>query len=580
MRNLTLALPLIAAAALLATTARADDVTIKMMETSDIHGNYFSYDFMSDCPTAGGLPRVAAYVKEQRELHGADRCVLLDNGDLLQGQPCAYYANFVDTVGEHLAARMLNYMGYDAGCFGNHDVETGHPVYDRWTRDCQYPVLGANIMSAGSGDNYAQPYHVIERGGVKIAVIGLLTAAIPMWLPESLWSGLRFDDIVASARKWVQTVKERENPDVIVGLLHCGLEGNNMNGFNENAAKEIALTVPGYDVVFYGHDHRPYCQQVTNQTTGRGVWLLNPGSTGLNVAEATLSAQVDDQGNVTISQITGRLAAMDQYEPDAQFDAEFESDRQQARDYVVEQVGELADDIDAFDYYFGPSTLGDLLHSVQNGQVDADISLVAPLTTDEVFKAGAVSVKDIFKLYRYENRIEVFELTGDEVRGALDKAYSMWTSTITAPGDHALAVRERDGRPRMAAYSSFMMSAAGVRYQVDLTKPAGEKVTILSMADGSAFCPDSTYRVAVNSYLGSGGGSLLTDGAGISVDDLPARIVYTTEKDLRYYIIQYFRLSDGPVTVPSVSQWEFVPVEVAAPALARDRELLSPPEKH
>ena len=557
-----------------------DEVTIKMIETTDVHGNFFGYDFMNSREIAGGLPRVAAYVKEQREQLGDDRCVLLDNGDLLQGQPCVYYSNFIDTVGTLLAAQMQNYMRYDAGCYGNHDVEAGHPVYDRWVRDCQHPVLGANIISTADGTPYAEPYVIIERGGVKIAVLGMLTAAIPMWLPESLWSGLRFDDIVASVKAWVPIIKERENPDVMVGLFHCGLGGNNMNGFNENAAQEIALTVPGFDIIFYGHDHRPYCEEVTNEVSGEKVWLLNPGASAVRVAEASVTCSLGDNG-VTVKGITGSLVPMDGYEPDAGFTARFKEKWQQVEDFVSQPLGSLAEPIRAFDYFFGPSSLGDLLHMVQSAHADADISLVAPLTTDEVFEAGEIVVKDIFKLYRYENRIEVFELTGDEVRGALDKAYSMWTNTMTSADDHAIAVVEKEGeKPRMAAFPSFMLSAAGISYEVDLTKPAGEKVTITAMADGTAFDPAKTYSVAVNSYLGSGGGGLLTEGAGISMDDLPGRIVYTTANDLRYYIMDYIGRQDEPVVIDPVSDWKFVPEETVTPALNRDRQLLSPPEKH
>lgn len=557
-----------------------EQVTIKMIETTDIHGNFFGYDFMNSQDIAGGLPRVAAYVKEQREAYGEDHVALIDNGDILQGQPCVYYANFVDTVGLHLAAEMMNYLNYDVGCYGNHDVEAGHPVYDRWVRDCSHPVLGANIISTADESNYAIPYCIIERAGVKITVLGMLTAAIPMWLPESLWSGLRFDDIVASVRHWVPIIEEKENPDVMVGLFHCGLGGNNMNGFNENAAEEIALTVPGFDIIFYGHDHRPYCKEVVNQVTGDTVWLLNPGASGVQVAETDITATVGG-GNVSIGGITGRLVPMEGYEPDSDFLSHFYPQWQQVQDYVTEEIGELAYTIDAFDYFFGPSSIGDLLHTVQCQHVDVDISLVAPLTTDETFTAGSVSVKDIFKLYRYENRIEVFELSGREVQGALDKAYCMWTNTMTTADDHAIAVKTgKDGQLRMAAYSSFMLSAAGISYTVDLTKPAGEKVTITSMADGSPFGLDTTYRVAVNSYLGSGGGGLLTDGAGISMEELPTRIVYTTEKDLRYYVIDYFRNQTGPVSVTPVSNWHFVPEEIVAPALARDRQQLIPHEKH
>ena len=104
---------------------------------------------------------------------------------------------------------MLNYMKYDVGTMGNHDVETGHAVYDRWVKQCAFPVLGANIVDNKTGEPYLTPYKIIERKGVKIAVLGMITPAIPSWLPEQLWNGLHFEDMEDCARKWVKIIKEK-----------------------------------------------------------------------------------------------------------------------------------------------------------------------------------------------------------------------------------------------------------------------------------------------------------------------------------------------------------------------------------
>ena len=121
----------------LATAPAADeDTRIKIIATSDVHGNYFPYDLIARREAAGGLSRVAAYVRGERGRMGSGRVLLLDNGDILQGQPTAYFYNFIDTTATHLCAEALGYIGYDAATMGNHDIETGHAVYDRWA-----PVL-------------------------------------------------------------------------------------------------------------------------------------------------------------------------------------------------------------------------------------------------------------------------------------------------------------------------------------------------------------------------------------------------------------------------------------------------------
>lgn len=112
----------------LASTARERDFSVSIVATSDVHGNFLSYDYIERQPCAGGLSRVQTYIGDLRRKIGGDNVILLDNGDILQGQPLTYYYNFVDTVSTHVCAAVLNYIGYDAVVVGNHDVETGHEV--------------------------------------------------------------------------------------------------------------------------------------------------------------------------------------------------------------------------------------------------------------------------------------------------------------------------------------------------------------------------------------------------------------------------------------------------------------------
>lgn len=115
----------------------------------------------------------------------------------------------------------MNYMGYDAGNVGNHDVETGRKVLDRWAGECNMPILGANIINEKTGEPHFQPYKVFDRDGLKIAVLGMITPAIPVWLSHDIWEGLRFDDMEETARKWIPIIKEREKPHIIIGLFHA-----------------------------------------------------------------------------------------------------------------------------------------------------------------------------------------------------------------------------------------------------------------------------------------------------------------------------------------------------------------------
>jgi len=170
-------------------------VTIKVLQTSDVHGTLFPYDFIRNTPTDGSLARVYTYVKQERN-NPNQQVILLDNGDILQGQPTVYYSNFIDSTNPNIVSQMLNYMGYDAATVGNHDIETGPGVYRKVERESNFPWLAANAVSTTTGKPVFKPYVVLERSGIRIAVLGLITPGIPKWLPKILWPNMQFNDMV------------------------------------------------------------------------------------------------------------------------------------------------------------------------------------------------------------------------------------------------------------------------------------------------------------------------------------------------------------------------------------------------
>lgn len=547
-------------------------VRLKVVQTSDVHGNFFPTDFIRQRPAEGSLAQVSSFVKEQRMMYG-DRLLLLDNGDILQGQPSAYYYNYIDTTSTHLTAAVMNYMQYDAGNMGNHDIETGRMVFDRWMADCAFPMLGANIVDAVSGKPHCRPYAVFEREGVKVAVLGMITPAIPVWLSENLWQGLRFDDMEETARYWVKTIREEEKPDVLVGIFHAGQRPLLMGGkYRENASLQVAVNVPGFDLVLMGHDHARECKKVAN-VAGDTVLVMNPANNAKVVSDAELILTLKD-GKVVSKHIEGKLTDMGDYEPDEAFMQHFASQYQTVEAFVSKKIGRLTKAISTRPAYFGSSAFVDLIHELQLAISGAEVSLVAPLSFDAEIQEGDVRVSDMFNLYKYENMLYTMRLSGREIKGLLEMSYGQWVNEMKSAEDDLLLFRasgNKGAEERSAfRYPSYNFdSAAGMVYTVDVTKPAGERVTVLRMADGSPFLPDRIYLVALNSYRGNGGGELLTKGAGISQDALKDRIVRSTDKDLRYYLMRY--IEQKKVVQPrALNQWKFIPEEWTIPAAKRD----------
>lgn len=559
--------------AFLSLSATTREVKLKLIETSDIHGNFFPYNFITQQDWNGSFARIHAYVQQERQTYG-DNLLLMDNGDILQGQPSAYYYNFMDTVSTHITAAMMNYMGFVVGNMGNHDVEAGHAVYDRWIKQCDFPVLGANIIRTSDGQPYLKPYEIIERNGVKIAVLGMITPAIPTWLPETLWKGLYFADMEQTARKWIPIIQEKEKPDVLIGLFHAGKEARTVAGkYREDASAEIAERIPGFDIIMMGHDHRRFCGKIAN-AQGDSVLLINPANNGRSVGDIEICLTLDDDKIIRKS-IQGKLADMDKLQPSQEFMTQFAPQYQAVETFVSEKVGTFTETISTRPAYFGPSAFIDFIHSLQLDLTGADISFAAPLSFDAEIKEGDIRISDMFNLYKYENMLYTMELTGKEIKGFLEESYAIWTNQMQSADDHLLLLTERrDGRGYTFTNPSFNFdSAAGIIYTVDVTQPAGQKVTIQSLANGEPFDLNKTYRVALNSYRGNGGGELLTKGAGIPQDQLKDRIINATEKDLRYYMIQYIK--DKKTLSPQpLNQWKMLPEAWTKKAAERDAKLL------
>jgi 2',3'-cyclic-nucleotide 2'-phosphodiesterase/3'-nucleotidase len=556
----------------IAFSAYSEPVSIKILQTSDIHGNFFPYDFIENRPAKGSLSRVYAYVKQERK-KGKQNVLLLDNGDILQGQPTAYYYNFIDTTAVHLAARLLNFMEYNAATMGNHDIETGPAVYDRFVRSCHFPWMAANAIRENSDESYFIPYYIHEVSGIRIAVLGMITPAIPVWLPKNLWKDMYYKDIQSTAKQWIPYLKEKEKADIIVGLLHLGVESRIVaTGMDEGGGEDLAYSVPGFDVVLLGHDHRPLCKKIVN-VLGDSVVIVNPGAGGNFLSEVEITV---DKADKTIKYSSGRLVDVNAFEPDPYFLEAFRKDSVEVSAFVSEKIAVAENVFGSREAYFGSSVFVDLIHRIQLDLTGADVSFAAPLSFDTQINDGEILVSDMFKLYKYENFLYTMTLTGREIQDFLEYSYSIWINQMQSPDDHLLQIEKNQasGKYRFVNASYNFDSAAGISYTVDATKPAGRRIAISKkLRNGKAFDLNAKYAVAINSYRGNGGGGHLTKGAGIAPDKLASRIKTATPVDLRYYMMQWMK-AEKVIKPEIISKWKFIPEKWTESAGKRDYNLL------
>ena len=559
-------------------------VTLKVIETSDVHGHFFPWDFMENHPIEGTLTRANTYINRERQKYG-NNLLLIDNGDILQGQPCIYWSNYVMPENENLAAQVVNYMKYDAETVGNHDIEPGHKVYDKWIREVRCPILGANIVKDEYKNSEANPSHIYTGiqpysthyiDGVKICIIGMLTPAIPNWLNKSIWKGLEFEEMTSCAKKWIKYIKDVERPDLIFGLFHSGLNGGIKTAdYEEDATESVAKEVPGFDVIFFGHDHQVHNDYVINKE-GQRVLCIDPSCYVKNVAEAEISLTYE-KGKLTKKEINGNIINVTNEAIDQQMLDHFQPQIDEVMSYVNRKIGRFEHPIYSREGFFGNSAFTDLIHNLQLQISKADISFNAPLAFNNVIKAGDVTQADMFKLYRFENLMFVLRMTGEEIRKHLEFSYDMWTNTMTSPDDHALRLndnsKEDQQRTGFQYYTFNFDSAAGIDYEVDLTKPDGQKVRIIQMSNGEPFDEHKWYKVVMNSYRANGGGELLTRGAGIPQDSLENRVIWHTDMDQRHYLTEEIQ-RQGTINPQPNKNWRFVPEAWVKPALERDRKQL------
>ncbi len=541
---------------------KKENLKIAFIETTDVHGSFFPYDLINKTDANGSLAQVYTYVKQLRQQDSLE-VVLLDNGDILQGTPVIYYANYVDKSKIHPLAQMMNFMNYDAQTIGNHDIEAGHNVYDKYAQEIKFPLLAANAIDSNTSQPYFKPYYIIEKQGVKIVVLGLITPSIPNWLPEYLWSGMYFEDMIESARFWVKTIKEVEKPDLLIGLFHSGLDANygganSLSRFNENASLLVAKEVPGFDAVFSGHDHRKQVYTIKDNDSNEVV-ILNGGSHAHNVAQVEFNLHWNNEKKAYDKTASASLIEIKDFAADSSFMAKFSPWFTAAKEYTSEVITTMADTIFAKNALYGPSEFVDMIHKAQLEISGDEISFAAPFSINAIIPQGNFTRANLFNLYRFENFLCTVVLKGYEVKNYLEYSTDLWfDTTMNAQGNYLLLNSEAPSPYHKVnlknPYYNFD-SAAGIKYEIDPTAERGHRVRIISMANGDKFDPQKTYKVVMNSYRANGGGGYLTEGLGIDKRAINHRIVSTSKKGFRDLLGEWLKKQGKYFKAVKLNSW-------------------------
>ena len=580
---------LIVVSALACNKIKDGDYTLHVLTTNDVHGTWFDSTY-TDGNQKKSLMAISQVVNRFRDSVGAENVILIDAGDCLQGDNAPYYFNYVDTVSPHLFPRLLEYMKYDAVAVGNHDIETGHDVFDRVASQMEekgIPFLGGNAIkdscpvSEEDGektgysfeDRYFPVYKIVERGGLKVAILGYSNPNMKAWLDESVFSGIHFVSLIPLVQQDVDKVIQKEKPQVVIVAIHSGT-GDGKGSSYESQGLDLLNSLTGVDFVVCSHDHRPYTAQTDS------ICLINSGSHSKNVGHGQINLKIK-KGKVVEKKVSAENIESDLTDVDTVMRNMFHPEFLKVKQFTLTEVGTLDKDMATRDSYRGMSYYMNLIHTVGLASSGADISIAAPLTYNKTIKAGSLVYNDLFTIYPFENQMFVITMSGRELKDYLEASYDKWVAADST--SHLLKIQLREDPRNNQEVWSFVNrsynfdSAAGIYYTVDVTVPKGERVRILSMADGSAFDMDKTYKVAMTSYRASGGGGLL-DEIGIETDKIDERIVakFPEYRDVIYrYLQKHKQIKAKDVSNRNIiGGWEFIPHLKAKKLLDQDMKLL------
>ncbi len=568
----------------------ADDSTLVILSTGNLHGAILPYDFKADSVSPYSLANLSSYIRDIRQIYGDRNVLMLDAGGNLSGSVEAYYYNYVDTVSEPIYYRALRYIGYDAFGVSQNDLKIGeclHPV----RRDPTWhpTVVCANLLNAKTKQTFFAPYTIVHKGNAKIAILGLISPRVNQWLPRMLWKEIMTTDMIETAQEWVNYIRREEKPDLLIGIFQCSrnytAQGFELDSYkNPNGGIPVVKMVDGFDLVIMGKDNYPSSYTVVNNF-GHKVPVFNVGILGGYIA--TTLVHFDEQKDGTLKKtIHTAITTSSDYEMDPEFISLFEEDQKAIHNWVTQKAGIFDNACHPSQDYMYQSPYRKFLNDAQLWFSGADISLTAIFTRCAEFPAGDVHMNDMLNYYSFENEIVKLRMTGSEVDRFLEYSYGeQYAQMKNADSDllnfwldptTGIPARDPAGHPYLKIPLTQFFEAGGIRYTVDVSKPRGYRVEIQCLTDGRPFNPREEYTVAINSFHGAGGDDLLFHAVGWNSETLQLHTLPLLSVHIREVMSQYLAHIGHYRFEPS-SEWQLLPSQWIDAVKARQNSKVPTP---
>jgi len=468
--------------------AGADEVTITLAATSDVHGRIYPYEYAIDSEDKdAGFAKTNTIVKDLREEN--PNMILIDVGDTVQDNSAELF-NDLET---HPMVEAMNEMDYDVWVLGNHEFNFEKEFITRNIKNFDGSVVNANIYNEADGSNFVQPYQIFEVEGVRVAVVGAIPPHVPMWeasAPDH-FKGLEFEDPIVSVKKTVDLLDGQY--DVLVGAFHL----SRRDEYGMTGVMDIAEDIPEFDLIFHGHEHAKHVTDVN------GTPVMEPGAYGWAVSVGEIKvAKVE--GEWKVEEVTADNLQTKKVEADQDILDKFKFVHDESIADANTVVGEVTGTfIDRVDYITGADDITtmptsqiednaviELINEVQMHYAKADISSAAIFNFDSNLKEGEFKKKDVAFIYKYTNTLMGVNMTGENLLKYMEWSanyYNTWNE-----GDVTVSFN-----PKVRGYNYDIFD--GINYDINLSKESGNRIENVTF-DGEAIDPNGVYKVAVNNY--------------------------------------------------------------------------------
>ena len=475
-------------------TAMAQEVNIKILGTSDIHGRVVPWSYGADVEDkSGSYAQIATYVKDVRKNN--KNVILVDVGDAIQDNQVDVFAKDKKYYKDHPIPKVLNEMKYDVFVLGNHEFNFGMKALDEILKDIKAKKLTTNFYYKKNDKRYIDATTIIEKDGVKLGIIGLSTPMSAKFEEDTgNLKNMKFTSPTEEARTQVDKLKAK-GVDSIIVIAHMGID--NENKIPDTGMRDVINAVDGIDVVIAGHMHKDVPSETIKNTL-----ITEPHRYGTVVSEVDLTFDINDKKEVKLVKKESKTVPVKELEADKKIAEIYKPYHEKLRELNNVVIGQTENEMVPQETKHGVSAafsrdtgLSSFINDVEQHYSGADVVTFSFDHQKARMNKGDIKRKDIIFNYRYAGGdVTVYEMTGKQL-----KEYMEWSANYfdtIQPGDTEYRYNAERKKSKYVTYDIF----GGVNYKIDLRNPQGSKIVDLTLADGRPVTDDMKLKVGMNSY--------------------------------------------------------------------------------